>query len=226
MMRNLFQAAVILLSSILLSGGLREKLLRRLFGHEVHPTARIGLNFIAVDKLVMERGSVISQLNFIRGLKDLILHEEALIGKFNWITALPVGESQFFQTVENRDPSLEVGRASALMNRLIVDCNNRITIGEYGGLAGHRTVLMTHGVDIRENVQTAGTIEIGDRTMIATNCVILGGTTIPDWSVVGAGSVVRGHFTEPGLYSGVPAKRVADLPQDAKFFKRDSMMIY
>jgi acetyltransferase-like isoleucine patch superfamily enzyme len=226
MMQNLFQAAVIALSSILLSGGQREKLLRRLFGHEIHPSARIGLNFIAVKKLVMKEGTVIGHLNFIRGLSELIMHEESLIGRFNWITALPIEEPNFFKSVENRDPSFEIGRASVVMNRMIIDCNNKVSIGEFGGFAGHRTVVMTHGVDIRENVQTAGTIEIGDRTMIATNCVILGGTKIPEWSVVGAGSVVRGNYTEPGLYSGVPAKRVADLPQDAKFFTRDTMIIY
>lgn len=225
-MQSLFQAFVIVFSSLLLPGELRAKILKRLFGHEVHPSAQIGLCFIAVDKLVLEAGTVIGHLTFIRGLHNLVLHEEARIGKLNWITALPLGEEEFFKTVEDRDPSLHIGRASVLMNRMIVDCNNKITIGEYGGFAGYRTVLMTHGVDIRENRQTAGTIEVGDRSMIATNCVILGGTTIPDKSVVGAGSVVRGHFEEPGLYSGVPAKRVADLPEDAKFFSRDSMMIY
>jgi acetyltransferase-like isoleucine patch superfamily enzyme len=225
-MRNLFQASVIILSSLLLSGAQREKLLRRLFGHEVHPTARLGLCFIAVDHLVLERETTIGHLTFIRGLKDVIMREHALIGRLNWITALPLNNPEFFKTVEDRDPSLEIGRGSVIMNRMIVDCNNRITIGEYGGFAGFRTVLMTHGVDIRENRQTAGTIDVGDRTMIATNCVLLGGTSIPERSVVGAGSVVRGRFEEPGLYSGVPAKRVGDLPQDAKFFERDTMMIY
>lgn len=225
-MQALFQAIVVVLTSLLLPGEWREKILRRLFGHEVDPSAQIGLCFVAVDHLVLERDTVIGHLTFIRGLHDLVLHQEARIGKLNWITALPLGEQEFFQGVEDRDPSLHVGRASVLMNRMIVDCNNKISIGEYGGFAGYRTVLMTHGVDIRENRQTAGTIEVGDRTMIATNCVILGGTKIPDRSVVGAGSVVRGSFDEPGLYSGVPAKRVADLPEDAKFFSRDSMMIY
>ncbi len=225
-MQILFQASVIVMSSLFLSGERRQKLLRRLYGHEVHPDARIGLAFIAVDHLVMERGAVIGHLTFIRGLREVVLREEAAIGRLNWITALPLDNPEFFKAVEDRDPSLEIGRASVFMHRMIVDCNNRITMGEYSGIAGFRCVLMTHGVDIRENVQTAGTIDIGDHTMIATNCVILGGTNIPDRSVVGAGSVIRGMYEEPGLYSGVPAKRVADLPEDAKFFTRKSMMIY
>jgi serine acetyltransferase len=225
-MKSVFQASVILFSSLLLPGAARQSLLRSLFGHEVHPTAKIGISFISVGHLEMREGSSIGTLTFIRGLDRVELHEEAAIGRLDWITALPTGNNEFFSTVEGRDPSLIIGRASVFMHRMIVDCNNRITMGEYSGIAGFRCVLMTHGVDIRENVQTAGTIDIGDRTMIATNCVILGGTTIPDRSVVGAGSVVRGHYTEEGLYSGVPAKFVGELPKDAKFFKRTTMMIY
>ncbi len=225
-MQSLFEAGVIVITSLLLPGEMRQKVLRRLFGHEVAPTARIGLAFVAVDQLRMAPGSSIGHLTFIRGLREVVLHEDAAIGRLNWITALPADNPEFFRTVEDRDPSLEIGRGSVFMHRMIVDCNNRVTMGEYSGFAGFRTVVMTHGVDIRENVQTAGTIDIGDRTMIATNCVVLGGTTIPERSVVGAGSVVRGHYKEPGLYSGVPCKRVADLPEDAKFFERDSMMIY
>jgi carbonic anhydrase/acetyltransferase-like protein (isoleucine patch superfamily) len=69
-------------------------------------------------------------------------------------------------------------------------------------------------------------VTIGDRTMIGSNCVLLGGAVIPGYSVVSAGSTVRNAFTEPGLYSGVPAKKVADLPEDAKFFHRSTKMIY
>lgn len=225
-MRSLFQAGVIVFTSLFFSGKSRQKTLRRLFGHEVDPSARIGLSFIVVEKLQMAPGTSIGHLTFIRGLRNVVLHEEAAIGRLNWITALPADNPDFFQSVKDRDPSLHIGKCSVFMHRMIVDCNNRITMGEYSGFAGFRSVVMTHGVDIRENVQTAGTIDIGDRTMIATNCVVLGGTTIPGYSIVGAGSVVRGHFEEPGLYSGVPAKRVADLPQDAKFFTRDTMMVY
>jgi acetyltransferase-like isoleucine patch superfamily enzyme len=79
---------------------------------------------------------------------------------------------------------------------------------------------------VRENVQTARPVTIGDRTMIASNCVLLGGTVIPDRSVLAAGSSASGRFEEPGLYGGVPAKRVGDLPEDAKFFHRTTKMIY
>lgn len=207
-------------------GEFRQKLLRRLFGHEIHPTARIGFNFISVEHLYMAEGSGIGSLNMLRGLRRCELHEEVDIGRFNWITAIPKSNTEFFTSYPDRDPSLIVHRASVILHRHIIDCNAKVEIGEYGGIAGYRTTILTHGVDIRENVQTALPVTIGDRTMIGSNCVLLGGSVVPDNSVVGAGSSVSRAFTEPGLYGGVPAKRVADLPEDAKFFHRTTKMIY
>jgi acetyltransferase-like isoleucine patch superfamily enzyme len=225
-MKGLVQPLVIVFSSLFLSGERRQKLLRRMFGHEVHPTARIGLSFISVEHLYMAENTGIASLTLIRGLRECLLHEEVDIGRFNWITAIPLHGTEFFQKVENRDPSLEVKFGSVILHRHIVDCNAKVTIGELSGLAGYRTTVLTHGVDIRENAQTATPVTIGDRTMVASNCVLLGGAVVPDYSVVSAGSTVRDAFTEPGLYSGVPATRVSGLPQDAKFFHRTTKMIY
>jgi acetyltransferase-like isoleucine patch superfamily enzyme len=225
-MKGLIQPIVIVFSSLFLSGERRQKLLRKMFGHEVHPNARIGLSFIQVEHLYMAEGSAISSLTLIRGLRECKMHEETDIGRFNWITAIPLSGSQFFQKVEDRDPSLEIGYGSVILHRHIIDCNAKVTIGELSGIAGYRTTVLTHGVDIRENAQTAVPVTIGDRTMVGSNCVLLGGAVVPEWSVVSAGSTVRNAFTEPGLYSGVPAKKVADLPPDAKFFHRTTKMIY
>lgn len=225
-MKGLVQPLVIVFTSLFLNGEQRQKILRKMFGHEVHPSARIGLSFIAVEHLYIAEGSGIASFTLIRGLRECILHEEVDIGRFNWITAIPLGSGEFFQQVKDRDPSLEIGFGSVILHRHIVDCNAKVTMGELSGLAGYRTTLLTHGVDIRENAQTAEPVTIGDRTMIGSNCVILGGSVIPGYSIVSAGSTVRNAFEEPGLYSGVPAKRVSDLPQDAKFFHRTTKMIY
>lgn len=225
-MRSVYQALVIVLSSILLSGERRELILRRLFGHEVHPTARIGLCFVAVEHLKIGRDSGIGHFTLIKGLRVLDMADEVDIGRFNWITGMPLSNTEFYQAVENRDPSLEIGFGSVILHRHIVDCTNKVTIGKLAGVAGYRCTLLTHGVDIRENRQSAEPIVIGDRAIISSNCVVIGGSTLPDRSVLAAGSMLRGNNTEPGLYAGVPAKRVGDLPEDAKFFSRETKMIY
>ena len=225
-MKGLIQPVVIVFTSLFMSGERRQSILRKMFGHEVHPSARIGISFISVEHLYMAEGSGIASLTLIRGLRECLLHEEVDIGRFNWITAIPLGGKEFFQKVEDRDPSLEIKFGSVILHRHIVDCNAKVTIGELSGLAGYRSTVLTHGVDIVTNSQTAVPVTIGDRTMIGSNCVLLGGTVIPDFSILSAGSTARNAFTEPGLYSGVPAKRVADLPEDAAFFHRTTKMIY
>lgn len=50
---------------------------------------------------------------------------------------------------------------------------------------------------------------IGDRVSIGTNATIMP-VQICDDVVIGAGAVVTRAITEPGLYAGVPARRIGD----------------
>jgi UDP-3-O-[3-hydroxymyristoyl] glucosamine N-acyltransferase len=50
---------------------------------------------------------------------------------------------------------------------------------------------------------------IGDRVSIGTNATIMP-VEICDDVVIGAGSVVTRPITEPGLYAGVPARKIGD----------------
>lgn len=225
-MRSIFHAATIVFSSIFLSGELRAKLLARLFGHDVHPSAKIGLSFIVVEHLRVGRDSGVGHFNVIRGLRELDLAEEVHIGNFNWISGMPLSNTDFYANFPDRDPSLEVKFGSSILHRHVIDCTDKVTIGELGGIAGYRCTLLTHSVDIRENTQSCAPITVGDRSIISSNSVVLGGTVFPDKSILAAGSCLRGRHEESGLYSGVPAKRVGDLPADAKFFSRQTKMIY
>lgn len=50
-----------------------------------------------------------------------------------------------------------------------------------------------------------GKIKIGNSVFIGTNCLILYNTTIGNNCIVGAGSVVRGHFPDDSVIMGNPA---------------------
>ena len=50
---------------------------------------------------------------------------------------------------------------------------------------------------------------IGDRVSIGTNATVMP-VEICDDVVIGAGAVVTRSITEPGLYAGVPARRIGD----------------
>lgn len=53
-----------------------------------------------------------------------------------------------------------------------------------------------------------GDCRIGEGVMIGSGAVVLQGKHICDGATVGAGSVVTRHITEPGIYVGVPARRI------------------
>jgi len=88
-----------------------------------------------------------------------------------------------------------------------------VTLGDRVGISGG-TKFLTHDGSVwllrgkRPEVQTFGTIRVGDDVYIGENCLILPGTEIGARSIIGAGSVVRGRIPENSLVTGNPAKIV------------------
>ena len=56
-------------------------------------------------------------------------------------------------------------------------------------------------------------VRIGDGAWLGVRVTVLGGVTVGDGCVVAAGAVVTGDLAPNGLYAGVPARRVRDLPE-------------
>ncbi|MFP4528473.1 MAG: acetyltransferase [Candidatus Kapaibacterium sp.] len=54
----------------------------------------------------------------------------------------------------------------------------------------------------------SGWVRIGGRTMIGTGTKILEKIEIGSDIIIGAGSVVTKNFSEPGVYAGVPARKI------------------
>jgi len=113
---------------------------------------------------------------------------------------------------------------------------NRVRIGERSFVNGgcffenHGEILLGRGVSLGMEVmlcasthepggpdQRAGKpvglpIRIEDGCWIGTRAVILPGVTVGAGCVVAAGAVVNRDCEPNGLYAGVPAKRIKDLP--------------
>ena len=78
-----------------------------------------------------------------------------------------------------------------------------------------------------ENRQDSKPIFIGDYTFIGTNVIILGGASLPSYSVLGAKSLLNKKFsTEWRLYGGVPAVELSELSRDAKYFSRKDGFVF
>ena len=213
--------ALIYLATIFLPWGIRRRVLCAAFGYQLHPTSRIGLAWVAPAHLVMEAHSKIGTGTVCKGLNLVHLKPYAEICRLNWITGVPAGHKTHFAHQENRRPELVVGEHSAITNRHLIDCTNAVTIGAFTTVAGFRSQILTHSIDLEECRQSSAPITIGDYCFVGTDCVLLGGSSLPDYSVLGAKSLLNRKYDEPfRLYAGTPAKVAKILPKESGYFNR------
>ena len=204
---------------------LKRAIYRKIFGYEIADNAKIGFSFIYCDKLVLGQHSRIGHFSAFRNLKSLVLEEHASIGNLNWVT-----HSRTFPSSDNRNRGIATDlprgrltllRHSAVTNRHYLDVQAEIVIGEYSTMAGVRTTVLTHSINIFSNRQEVGSIRIGSYCFIGSNSVILSGVSICDKAVVGAGSVVCHSLADgAGVYAGSPAKMRKQLAGNEHYFNR------
>jgi acetyltransferase-like isoleucine patch superfamily enzyme len=197
-------------------------LLQLCCGYRLHPTSRIGFALVFPDELVMEEHTSIGHLTICKSLKRLHLHAHASIGRGNWITGFPAENKTFFAHQTNRVPELIVGAQSAITHRHIIDCTSAVHIGAFTTVAGYRSQILTHSIDLMDCRQSSAPITIGDYCFVGTDCVLLGGSVLPSYSALGAKSLLnKAHSETHCLYAGVPAKPIKSLEPDMKYFQRE-----
>jgi len=212
---------LIALLSIFLPWPLRRAVLRGLLGYDLAPTSRIGFSLVYPKKLVMGEGARIGHLTVCKSIDLLQLDEQAIIGNLNWITGYPSNFPPHFMHQPDRRPELVLHRHSAITNRHMIDCTDRIQIGAFATVAGFATQLLTHSINLAANRQEAHPITVGDHCFVGTNCVLLGGSVLPARSVLGAKSLLNRAYTdELYLYGGVPAKPIKAVPETTGYFQR------
>src|ERR1700679_749078 len=96
------------------SWGIKRWLLQRIFGYELHPTARIGLAWVYPKRLRMDKETRIDHFKIAIHLDCIELVDYATIGRNNWITAFPSGSQKHFVHQKGRQPRLIVGEHSAI----------------------------------------------------------------------------------------------------------------
>lgn len=211
---------------LLLPWWLRRRLLQRLYGYRLHPQSRIGLAWVYPRRLVMGDGTRIGHLTVVKGLDELLMEEHASIGRLNWISGYPSGLPPHFAHQSDRWPELALGAHAAITNRHIIDCTDRISIGAFATVAGFRSQLLTHSINLETCRQEARPISVGDYCFVGTACTLLGGANLPDHCVLGAHSLLNKSFTETHrLYAGVPAAPRRELAPDLAYFKRKTGVV-
>ena len=148
MIQNFFYLAL-----AFLPGTLKRLIYNRFLNGEVHNTARIGLSFIKVRKLVMGPNSTIKSFSYFKNLELLSLGENASIGKFNKSSALPLKDKTNFLEQKHRFPALILGNSAAIVSGHFFDCNDTISMGDFTIVAGTGTSFYTHSINIEKNTQ-------------------------------------------------------------------------
>lgn len=209
---------------ILLPWQLRRIILIHCYHYKIAKTAHIGIAYIYPKHLRMDDKATIKNFNIAINLDTIILEKNSLIDRNNWITGFPIGtNSPFFQQEKNRISSLILQENSVITKKHHFDCTNTISIGKYTTIAGYNSQFLTHSVNIYTNKQESKPIHIGNYSFISTNVTVLGGSNIPNYSVVGAGAVLNKDYSTDapfGLYTGIPALRKKEINKKALYFYR------
>ena len=202
---------------------LRRWFLNHLLGFDIHPTSRIGISLLLPKHLVMGEHSFVGHLTICRGLDRLVLEHHASIGRLNWITAYPSDATDHFDHQANRQAELLLHEHAAVTNRHLIDCSESVTIGRFTTVAGFRSQILTHSIDLERSVQLARPIDIGAYCFVGTDCVVLGGSCLPDYCALAAKSLLNRKLHDNyWLYGGVPCKAIKPLSPNLAYFRRQT----
>ncbi|MGD9896406.1 MAG: acyltransferase [Candidatus Methylacidiphilaceae bacterium] len=207
--------------SIFLPWWAKRRLLQWICGYEIADTARIGFSWVAPQHLRMGPSSSIGHGNICKRIRLLELKPNAAICHFNWISGYPEGGTEHYAKETDRKTEVILEEQSAITNRHLIDATDQIRIGAFSILAGARSQIVTHRIDFDEPRQTCAPVEIGAYCFVGTACVLLAGAKLPNYSVLGAMSLLKDRWEKPHmLYAGVPAKPIKPLDPKSGYFQR------
>ena len=206
--------------SLILPWWLRRWLLCSLLGYDIAPTARIGVSILAVKQLKLGDHAKVGHLNWVRRLDFLKIGAYGSLGNRNWVSAIERGPG-VVPASPNRVLALEIGTHGAVTNQHLLDCSDKVTVGDFAIVAGWRSQIITHSIDFARSAQTTAPVTIGPYSFVGTGSVVLKGSVLPAYSVLAAGSTLtKEHSETHTLYGGVPARPIKSLDAGMKFFSR------
>lgn len=212
---------LLMLCSLFLPWFLRRLILKLFFGYKIDPTSRIGFAWVFPKELIMDAHTNIGNLTVCKNLDLVHLQQYASIGRGNWITGFPSQNLEHFSHQKERYPQLILGEHSAITNRHLIDCTASVTIGKFSTFAGFQSQILSHSIDLESCRQSSAPVTIGDYCFIGTNCVLLGDSSLPNYSVLGAKSLLNKKYIDTHyLYAGVPALPVKKLSHELLYFSR------
>lgn len=170
-----------------------------------------------MDLRPLERARRVVRLVLVNGVAGQYCIPKRLRVALYRAAGFRIGRCTIFSGVIIRTRDLTIGSGSFVNHGCSFD-NGAITLGRNVYL-GVNVVLASADHSMGPSVSRAGhdravPIVIEDGVRVGAGSVVVGGVRIRTGCVVGAGAVVA-RDTEPnGVYAGVPARRLRDLPDD------------
>ncbi len=200
----------------------------KLWGYKIHPTAKIGLSVILAKQLEMDEYSRIHNFIICKRIDLLKMERDSGIATMTYITGFSTDNKSVFSHTANRRCELVMGESSGITSRHFIDCNGGVYVGAFTTVAGIRSQILTHSIDVYKNRQDANPVHIGKYCFIGTGCILLPGSAIPDYSILAGGSVLTKAHNESGcLYAGNPAKKIKNIDiNNTLYFHRKQHVVY
>ncbi|MFP5206110.1 MAG: acyltransferase [Acidobacteriota bacterium] len=200
----------------------RRILLAKVLGYEIHRTARIGYSVVCPVRLKMGAGSRIGHFTVCKaGVELLRMGDHAILGNLNWVTGSPLNDAVHFKGDSARRSELLIDDHASVTTRHFIDCTATVSIGMFSVFAGCRSTILSHSVDLSNCEQSCNPVSIGRYCFVGTASVLLPGACLPNYSVLGANSLLNKQYADPYcLYAGSPARRMKELPRTMKYFSR------
>ena len=110
-------------------------------------------------------------------------------------------------------PHATLGEGSIIMHQALVNAGTSVGVNSII----NSQALIEHSARIGNHCHIAtgailnGDCQVGDHTFVGSRATVLQGVTISEHIIVGAGAVVTQSLTEPGVYVGIPARKVRSI---------------
>lgn len=199
---------------------LKNRLLNRL-GHQVHPTAQVGISWVRrVERFELAEGVQINHFNVFLHMKLVQMGRGSTMVMFNWI----VGGSGYEPGAEDHGAlrTLRMGESAHMISMHYLDCGGGVIMENNTWFTGIRSTVLTHAFDPVNGGIILEPVTLKQGAAVSTNCTLLPGVTVGEGALIAAGSTAwtRQEIAAAHLHGGVPARRLTPLTIEPSLYER------
>jgi acetyltransferase-like isoleucine patch superfamily enzyme len=201
-------------------GRIKNWLLNKL-GHDIHPTAAIGICWVrGVEKFVIAEGAQINHFNVFLHMKLVQIGRGSTMVMFNWV----VGGSGFEPGAEDHGSlrTLRMGASAHIISMHYLDCGGGLIMADNSWFTGVRSTVLTHAFDPVDGGIILEPVTLERAAAVSTNCTLLPGVTLGEGALLAAGSTAwtRQQIAGAHLHGGVPARRLTPITIEPSLYER------